>query len=584
MPADEEPSDSLDDLRQRHERFIDDLIPSSSDEEGEDDPAAVMLSSPSAGGPVFDFASMPTPAASTVSSGATRPMVNLGIKPQFNLDSAEKLLQMFRAMLPSCPCVLLDEDSDVRTMAHDSPFVLLAILAATSCTTSLQGHSLYDEEFRKVLGLKFVTGGERTLDLLQGILVYCAWYPFHLRPKHRQAFQYLKMATEISSDLELDQEETFADRIEGGLNLEDLASLRALISCYYLVTAFSNSFSRTSGFPYTAWLAKCCDLLELQSNIEQDHILVWLVRYHHITDEMATLQRSYKKPGSQNDPHRALIYRGLESQLREWQSRIPTTIAMMPSIMISSLYCNMHLVAAPLMETRRPKANEHVGPLLDPKRLLAAVQTARAFFDYATALSPDAMAQLSTPDRTRLIVAVIVAYRLSFPVEACPDYNAAQARLILDFGGYLDKLCRDPAEAAAPEPSTGRKRTDVCTAFRVVLKSLKAKYDRKVAAAVTKEEIRMKARECPMFDGSLDDYISLWDGHGAPIGGASYSTSQSGSSGVLTDVMIETAPAMEQAKPLEFHDLWATMTSDWGAGDLTDLGLGDPQLDYTNFE
>jgi hypothetical protein len=253
MPADEEPSDSLDDLRQRHERFIDDLIPSSSDEEGEDDPAA-LLSSPSAGGPVFDFASMPTPAASTVSSGATRPMVNLGIKPQFNLDSAEKLLQMFRAMLPSCPCVLLDEGSDVRTMARDSPFVLLAILAATSCTTSLQGHSLYDEEFRKVLGLKFVTGGERTLDLLQGILVYCAWsvpcqcpengyllvesrYPFHLRPKHRQAFQYLKMATEISSDLELDQEETFADRIEGGLNLEDLASLRAFISCYYLVTA-----------------------------------------------------------------------------------------------------------------------------------------------------------------------------------------------------------------------------------------------------------------------------------------------------------------------------------------------------------
>ena len=55
----------------------------------------------------------------------------------------------------------------------------------------------------------------------------------------------------------------------------------------------------------------------------------------------------------------------------------------------------------------------------------AAVQTSRAFFDYATALSPDAMAQLSTPDRTRLIVAVIVAYRLSFPVEACPDYNAA---------------------------------------------------------------------------------------------------------------------------------------------------------------
>lgn len=93
--------------------------------------------------------------------------------------------------------------------------------------------------------------------------------------------------------------------------------------------SFSNSFQRTAVFPYTAWLAKCCDLLEQQSNIEQDHILVWLVRYHHISDELTTLQKSYKKPGSQSEPHRLLIHRGLESQLREWQSRIPTNIAMM---------------------------------------------------------------------------------------------------------------------------------------------------------------------------------------------------------------------------------------------------------------
>ncbi|KAI0153757.1 hypothetical protein BJ166DRAFT_365562 [Pestalotiopsis sp. NC0098] len=573
MPADEEPVDSIDELRRQHERFIDDLIPSSEEEEDN-----VPAMSPSAG-PVFDFNSLPTP--TSTASLRTRPMVNLGIKPQFNLDSAEKLFQMFRSMLPSCPCVMLDECTDVRCMARDSPFVLLAILAATSCSTSLQGHSLYDEEFRKVLGLKFVTGGERTLDLLQGILVYCAWYPFHLRPKHRQALQYLKMATEITSDLELDQEETFADRLEGGLNLEDLACMRAFVSCYYLVTTFSNSFHRTAVFPYTAWLAKCCDLLEQQSNIEQDHILVWLVRYHHISDELTTLQKSYKKPGSQSEPHRLLIHRGLESQLREWQNRIPTNIAMMPSIMMSSLFDDMHLVAAPLMAALRPKANDGAPPL-DPKRLLLAVQAARAFFDFATALPPDALAQLSSADRSHLIIAVIVGYRLSFPLDACPAFDAAQARLILNFGDYLERLCRDPAEGGQ-QPAV-KKRTDICTAFRVVLRALKAKYDKKVAAAMAKEEIRRKAQECPMFDGSLDDYISLWDGHGAPIGGASYPTSQSSSSGVLTDAIIEPAPSLDQGKPTEFHDLWATMTLGWGTGDLPDLNMGDPQLDYGSFE
>ena len=92
--------------------------------------------------------------------------MNLGIKPQFNLDSASKLLASFRHMLPHLPCLVLPEDVDVRSLARGAPFVLLAILAVTSCSSSLQGHSLYDEEFRKVLGLKFVAGGERSLELL----------------------------------------------------------------------------------------------------------------------------------------------------------------------------------------------------------------------------------------------------------------------------------------------------------------------------------------------------------------------------------------------------------------------------------
>lgn len=61
-------------------------------------------------------------------------------------------------------------------MARSAPFVLLAILAVSSYASSPQGHSLYDEEFRKVLGLKFVTASERSLEMLQGLLIYCAWY------------------------------------------------------------------------------------------------------------------------------------------------------------------------------------------------------------------------------------------------------------------------------------------------------------------------------------------------------------------------------------------------------------------------
>jgi hypothetical protein len=78
-------------------------------------------------------------------------------------------------MLVHFPCIVLPEEVTVAELAKSRPVVLLAILASASGSRTLQGHMLYDEEFRKVLALKFVAGGERSLELLQGILIYCAW-------------------------------------------------------------------------------------------------------------------------------------------------------------------------------------------------------------------------------------------------------------------------------------------------------------------------------------------------------------------------------------------------------------------------
>lgn len=78
-------------------------------------------------------------------------------------------------MLIQSPCIVLPADATVAHLASTRPFVLLAILAAASTSRTLQGHSLYDEEFRKVLSLKFVAGGERSVELLQGLIIFCSW-------------------------------------------------------------------------------------------------------------------------------------------------------------------------------------------------------------------------------------------------------------------------------------------------------------------------------------------------------------------------------------------------------------------------
>lgn len=201
MPADDDVTDSFDSLRLTHENSVNDLVPFISSEEDNADAdgggmmeydwlnndgqasacGSSVISSHASSLPVGASAFSTPP--SSVSHGLSRPqkqksrmVASLGLQPQFNLDSAGKLLSTFtRVMLDRFHCVAITESDTVASLAQERPFVLLAVLAAASGSRTLQGHSLYDEEFRKILGLKYVAGGERSLELLQGLVVYVAW-------------------------------------------------------------------------------------------------------------------------------------------------------------------------------------------------------------------------------------------------------------------------------------------------------------------------------------------------------------------------------------------------------------------------
>ncbi|KAF3063529.1 hypothetical protein GL218_02405 [Daldinia childiae] len=591
MPADDDLHDNFDALREKHERFIDGLIPSS-DDESNGDPAQLSLTGESFN---FNDLSMPTPSGAAAKCGS-RPVSSLGIKPRFNLESAEKLLESFRAMLSSSPCIALPDDADVRSLARDMPFVLLSLLAVTSCSTSLQGHSLYDEEYRKILALKFVAGGERSIELLQGIIIYCSWYPFHLRPKNRQLQQYLRMAIDIVHDLGLDKE-TRIDlaTMPPERKADKLQSIRAYLSCFHHNSVYAWAWSKSSTLKYTPWMAKCCDMLEQYSDLEQDHILVWLVRLQYVLNEFEELHRSYKKhdTSNQSDHHKQLIRVGLEMQLRDFQARIPIHLSTKPSILMASLAGDAFLLAAPLMQTIRPRPEDATALMIDPAKLQSAAYTARTLLDYIVNLSPTQMSCFCGADLTRFILTIILGYRLSFPMSFCPSYDYSQGRKVLDLGMYLTKLSSNNDDGdgggntddAVANSSTKRlsKKTDVVSALKVVLGSVKTSFDKKSAVLeAAAEEHNKRVRLCPMFDGSLEQYLPQWEGEEQQgssnnTSGSSYAPSSHSGTGTGSSLAHPAAPSTASegvsspgsAKPMLFHDLWATMTMGWA----TDLDM-----------
>jgi hypothetical protein len=90
------------------------------------------------------------------------------------IDQAEELLQQFHGIKHFFPFVVIPEEATIKSLSRNSPFLLLAMLCAAS-KKDIQLVYLLDHEFKRVLSEKIICEGRKSLDFLQGLLVYIAW-------------------------------------------------------------------------------------------------------------------------------------------------------------------------------------------------------------------------------------------------------------------------------------------------------------------------------------------------------------------------------------------------------------------------
>ncbi|WAO86940.1 Hypothetical protein NCS54_00423100 [Fusarium falciforme] len=551
VPSLPEVDENFDALRDSHSQMIDSIFPS--DQESD------ALSAPDS--PPTGF---PTPGSSNI----THSIQSLHAKPQFNLDSAASLLASFRGMLVHYPVVSLKPEETVSSLAASRPFVLLAILSAASGSRTLQGHTLYDEEFRKVLGLKFVAGGERSMELLQGILIYCAWYPFHLRPKNKQAFQYYRMAGDLVHDLDLEEENPeLITTPPGAMTASQLDRLRAYLGYYYAVSKYVLGHPHTRPLvayhpsymtawkrmdqlacPWTPWTATCCDVLQRCAEADGDLALSYLARLASSTN---TANKSIRDNNTQSAQQVQLLLLGLEAQHRELKEAMLPHIARSAPVRLADLFFNVFLQGGAVFYlTRKIAPSGFVHP--PASRLRSCVTNLRALFDYLTDLGQSGFMSFTSVDWTKFILSVILAVRLSFPMSEVKDWDHAWAREELRFEAFLETMC-DGADLTPVST-----RVDVLSAGRVVLRVLKEKYDRRVAMLnmTASHGKGLGPQGCPMFDRSMEPYISAWD-----------------TGFDMSSVMPPLPPqqqSQQEGQQAVFHDLWATMTMGWANDSLMD--------------
>lgn len=109
-------------------------------------------------------------ASTTVSSSSDWP-TRLGLNPWL----LAHLLQRYRTMQHYFPFVVVLSSWDVPHMLNHRPTLFLAVVASAACHYPVVQQAL-NEELKETLAQRVLVSGETSLELLQAVLVYLAWW------------------------------------------------------------------------------------------------------------------------------------------------------------------------------------------------------------------------------------------------------------------------------------------------------------------------------------------------------------------------------------------------------------------------
>jgi len=206
-----------------------------------------------------------------------------------------------RLMASNMPFVVLPTGTTAITLIESKSFLIHAIAVVATFHDTTKQQSMAKDLMRDLCERQLVTG-QKTLDLLQGLLVFSNWYNPHLySPQNSTNLLHLAMA--LTTDLNIDREPGNCEKaqMEAATKAYGVAQppkilsndeRRAVLGTFYLASVIFTSFRKVDAMHWTPWLTTCADVLGEAQEYESDGCLVQLVKMQGIMQEAMTVEYS----------------------------------------------------------------------------------------------------------------------------------------------------------------------------------------------------------------------------------------------------------------------------------------------------
>ncbi|KAK6386776.1 hypothetical protein LTS17_000038 [Exophiala oligosperma] len=172
------------------------------------------------------------------------------------------------------------------------------------------------------LALRIMYRAERSLELVQVLLIHISWYTRGKEMRELNFNQMIHIACAMGLDIGLGRRSHKSVQSDDPHRLESLAGRRAWLGCYYMGTNIAMSLRHPAAIRWSVYIEECLDVLSsAPSALPSDRWLCDLIRIQHIAED-ASMVFSMDDPGSVisfRDVKTQYHIGGFHQQLEQWR-------------------------------------------------------------------------------------------------------------------------------------------------------------------------------------------------------------------------------------------------------------------------
>lgn len=221
------------------------------------------------------------------------------MNPESDMVATEVLFDRYlRLLAPFMPFVILPAGA---TASRSDPFLLNAISVVAYFHDTAKQQSMAKELMRE-LSERLLINGERSLSLLQGLLILINWYNPHLfYPQNLNNIIHLAMA--LTTDLNIDRgpgncEKAQIEAAAKAYGVPQPAKTisnderRAVLGTFYLASRVFSSFRKVDVLSWTPWHTECARALEEAKEYGSDALVLQLARMQRVMQDTMVIENN----------------------------------------------------------------------------------------------------------------------------------------------------------------------------------------------------------------------------------------------------------------------------------------------------